>query len=295
MANEHSATLTVGEALQKSAGFLAAKGVESSRLSAEILLAHVLSTDRLHVYLRFEEQLDADAVTRLRELIVRRSQGEPVAYLIGYREFMGLKFEVSPAVLIPRPDTELLVKLVGKEISSSGKEPTILDLGCGSGCIGISLLMQCPQAHLLAVDISPEALEICRRNAEFHKVTDRVNFIEGPLFNSVPQEYRGKLDWIVSNPPYIRDAEWSALAVEIVKYEPRIALAAGPEGLDLYRPLIAEAPQWLKPGGRLALEISPAVVDSVTQLLISEGLGEIGVHSDLGNNPRVITAGKCEK
>ena len=253
--------LTVGEALRKATAYLESKGRESSRLSAELLLAHVLATDRLNVYLRFDAPLEPAEIEKLRGLIARRGRGEPVAYLLGEKEFMGLSFAVNPSVLIPRPDTEGLVEHVSAAVGPRGKA-RIVDLGSGSGNIIISILHRCPQATGFAVDSSSAALEVTQRNAARHGVKDRLTVAQGDLFSALDPAEKGGFDCLVSNPPYICDDEWPTLAVEIRRYEPGEALRGGRDGLAVYRPLIAEAPEWLKSGGRVALEISPGFFSS---------------------------------
>jgi len=253
------------------------------------LLAEVLGTDRLNVYLRFEDLLESGEVERLRELIVRRGRGEPVAYLLGEKEFMGLPFEVGPEVLIPRADTELLVQHVREAIGPEG-EARLLDMGSGSGNIVVSILHACPHAAAIAVDQNTAALEVTARNALRHGVDERLTAVESTLFAGLNPAEKGTFDWIVSNPPYICEDEWSDLAVEIREYEPREALLAGADGLDVYRPLVAEAVEWLKPGGRIALEISPRTRDGVVELLQQARYGGVGVHEDLGGYSRLVLA-----
>lgn len=282
-------SLTVGEALQKGAAYLESKGRESSRLSAELLLAHVLGTDRLNVYLRFEAPLEQAEINRLRDLLSRRARGEPVAYLVGEKEFMGLSFEVTSSVLIPRPDTELLVERVSAAIGCEGSA-RILDLGSGSGNIIVSLLHLCPQATGVALDRSAAALEVTERNAVRHSARERLSMVQGDLFAGLQETDKESFDWLVSNPPYVCDDEWADLAVEIRQYEPAEALRGGPDGLAIYRPLIREASKWLKPGGGMALEISPRTRDGVLDLLRQAQFQDVEVHQDLSGQSRLVLA-----
>jgi len=281
--------LTVGQALKKATAYLQSKGRESSRLSAELLLAHVLATNRLGVYLRAEAPLEKGEIEQMRGLLARRGQGEPVAYILGEKEFMGLSFEVAPTVLIPRPDTELLVEKVSAAIGPDG-EARIVDVGAGSGNILISILHRCPRAVGIAVDLSARALELVQRNALKHGVEQRLTCVEGSLFSGLGEQDRATFDWIVSNPPYICDDEWPHLAVEIRQFEPREALLAGPDGLAVYRPLVAEAPPWLKPGGEIALEIGPRVHEGVLNLVQASGFEQVETFEDLGGHSRLILA-----
>ena len=279
--------LTVGQALQLSTDYLKDKEVESSRLSAELLLAEVLGTDRLNVYLRFEQPLEQPEVDRLRGLLARRGKHEPMAYILGRKEFMGLDFEVASGVLIPRPDTELLVEAVKHRASDTGSLH-IFEIGPGSGCIIISLLHALPQARGTAVDLSEKSLEITEKNAARIGVAERLTLHQGSLFEPLKDSPAASFDWIVSNPPYILDSEWAGLQKDVKDYEPAMALRAGPEGLEVYRPLITEAPRWLKPGGGLALEVSPATSSAVAQLMKSSGFSGIEILKDLAEHDRVV-------
>jgi release factor glutamine methyltransferase len=277
--------LTVGEALKKATDYLESKGRESSRLSAELLLARVLGTGRLEVYLRFEASLKEEEIEQLRSMLSRRAAGEPVAYILGQKEFMGLTFEVSPAVLIPRPETEHLVGTVLKEAGENAFQ--FLDVGIGSGCIAVSLLHHRPQSRALGVDTSSAALSVAAQNAENHKVGSRLQMFKGSLYEPIPSEYQGRVDWIVSNPPYIRQGDLESLAVEIREYEPREALGGGEDGLEVYRPLIAQAPRWLKAGGGIALEISNELAEEVEILLKEAGFANIEIIQDYAGHQRV--------
>jgi release factor glutamine methyltransferase len=234
------------------AEFLTKKGNESARLEAQILLAHVMNCPRIELVARSNDEPTEGERNRFKELIRRRVEGWPVAYLVGRREFYLLSFEVTPAVLIPRPDTETLVLEALNRLKGQ-TAPAILDLGTGSGCIAVSLAHQCASATVTAVDVSPDALEVARRNATQHGVAERVTFLGGDLFAPLPAG--ATFDLIVSNPPYITPGELAELAPEVRDHEPRVALDGGPDGLAFYRRIAADAGRFLKPGGQLLVEV----------------------------------------
>ena len=270
--------MTTREILQKSASWLAGKGFESARLEAELLLAHLLSTDRVGLYVDPDRPLTPAEVDAYRELLRRRGAGEPVAYLTGRREFFGLEFEVTPAVLVPRPETEMLVDRA-RELGGE----TLLDLCTGSGCVAIVCALRLPVARVVATDVSGAALEVAKRNAETHQVGERVRFLEGDLFE--PLEAEARFDLILANPPYVPTGE----ADEVARHEPREALFAGPDGMEVIRRLIEGAPARLEAGGSLLVEIGEDQEDGV------RGLAEplfraVEIHRDLAGHPRVIEA-----
>jgi release factor glutamine methyltransferase len=272
--------------LQWTGQFLREKGVESSRLEAEILLAHVLGCKRIDLYVRSEELATDAQRSAYRDLIKKRVEGCPVAYLTGQREFYQLPFAVTPAVLIPRPETETLV-MEGLRLLKGKPAARVVDVGTGSGCVALSIAHQQPAASVTAIDLSAEALKVARGNANKHGLGERVRFLEGDLFAPVAGE---TFDLIVSNPPYIATAEIETLARDVRDFEPRAALDGGPDGLDVYRRLIQDSPQHLKPGGSLLLEIGATQEAPVRELLTQANFTEIRVHPDARKLPRVIEA-----
>jgi release factor glutamine methyltransferase len=244
---------TVGGLLTWTAQFLAEKGVEFPRLDAEVLLSEVLHCKRIDLYgSRYAETASEEARSQFRTLIRRRLEGCPVAYLVGRKEFFSLALEVTPAVLIPRPDSETLVVATlerAKELAS----PTILDIGTGSGNVAVALAKNHPGARVTATDISPEALAVAQRNAETHGVAERVRFLRGALLDAVPAEER--FDVIVSNPPYIPSGDIASLAVGVRDYEPHTALDGGPDGFAVFERLVNAARRRLAEGGQLLIEI----------------------------------------
>jgi release factor glutamine methyltransferase len=243
---------TIGGLLEWTARYLAQKGSDFPRLDAEVLLAHALGCKRIELYTRYEEAARDDVRARYRELIARRIEGCPVAYLVGRKEFYSLTFEVSPAVLIPRPESELVV-LECLRLAKPFSQPRVLDLGTGSGNLAVTIAHQHLGAEVTAVDMSPEALELARRNAERHGVEGRLRLLQGDLFASLsPGEV---FDFIVSNPPYIPHEEIGTLPEGVRNYEPHLALDGGPGGFVVFDKLLAGAKDRLAPGGYLILEI----------------------------------------
>lgn len=279
---------TVGGMLRWTTDRFRKEGIESARLDAEILLAHALgleSHQRIQLYTRTEELPPEAARGKYRDFITRRLAGCPVAHLIGVREFYKLPFEVTPDVLIPRPDTETLV-MECIALAKRSTTPRILDIGTGSGCIALSIVHQHKTANALATDISPAALAVARRNAERHGLTNRVEFREGDLF--APLRPGEVFDFIVSNPPYIDPAEIETLAKDVRDHEPRLALDGGPGGLAVYRRLVPEAVARLSPGGWLLVEIGSTQEEAVRGLFDAAGYADVRTARDHGNLPRVV-------
>ena len=252
-----------------------AKGIDSPRVVAEMLLAHVLGCERMRLYMEADRPASAAELAQLRDLVARAAKHEPAQYLVGEAWFFGRQFTVNRSTLIPRPCTETLVEhaLQWHRLNPGHVNPLIADIGTGTGCIGISLAAQIADSRVVATDISPEALELARANAARHKVADRMEFRMGggvaPLRNGAPGE---RYDIICSNPPYIPDSEWDAQVDRNVKeYEPVSALRAGADGLAAIAPLIAEAPALLKTGGLLAVEIADSQRDAVLELAEKSG------------------------
>jgi release factor glutamine methyltransferase len=278
---------TVRRIIDWTTAHLKKHGSDTPRLDTEILLAHARGCRRIELYTRFDDVLTEKERTTMRDLVRRRAQSEPVAYLVGHREFFGLDFRVTPAVLIPRPDTEtLVVELV--DVAKSLPAPRILDVGTGSGCIAIAAAINNAAAQVTATDSSEAALSIARANAESHHVLERVRFLSGDLFGPVGSE---RFDIVASNPPYIADHEKETLMNDVRKYEPHSALFAGPTGLEILFRLISEAPNHLAPSGTLLVEISPEQASTVVERMESTGSYlDIRVIKDLPGLARVVRA-----
>lgn len=284
---------TVKRILEWTTSHLEKHGSDSPRLDAEILLAHARSCERIELYTRFDEPLSDDERSAMRELVSRRAKREPVAYLVGYREFYSLKFQVSPDVLIPRPDTETLV-MEALERGHTIRQPRVLDLCTGSGCIAVAFAANHLGASLVASDISPAALAIARENAEQHGVADRIEFREGDMLNALDAAGE-KFDLILSNPPYVCDHEAKTLDPDITNYEPHQALFAGEDGLNLIRPLIKEAPNYLNETGILFIEMDPSQIEAATEWARSTtNFKQFGSAKDLTGRARVFRASHQE-
>jgi release factor glutamine methyltransferase len=279
---------TIGRLLDWTSGFLKQKGSESPRLDAEVLLAHALGCRRIELYTRYEEDAAEEARQRFRELVRQRIEGCPVAYLVGRKEFFSLEFEVNRDVLIPRPDTECVV-VEGLRLAKPLAEPDVLDIGTGSGAIAVTVAKQHKGARMTATDVSPAALAVARRNAERHRLAERIRFLEGDVFGPIPAGER--FDFVLSNPPYIAHGDMENLPVGVRQYEPRLALDGGPGGYAVFERLVAQAPQFLKPGGYLIVEIGAPQEGPARQRLEAHGGYELAkTVRDGSGHPRVLVA-----
>lgn len=284
---------TIQEVLDWTSRRFAQKGIEQPRLEAEVLISHALGKDRIGLYINNRQPLVAEELAACRELIRRRLRGVPAAYLTGKKEFMSLSFKVSEAVLIPRPETELLVETavdLGRTVLA-GQSLTIVDVGTGSGVIAICLGRFLPAARVVGIDISPEALRIAAENARNLAVADRVSFLEGDLLEPLTgQGWAGKVDLITANLPYIPAASIETLQPEVREYEPRLALAGGGDGLDLYRRLVPAACAFLKPGGYFLAEIGANQGHAARLLFSPECWQDVTVKPDYAGHDRVLQA-----
>jgi len=285
---------TIGRLLSWTVEYLGRRGAENPRLDAEVLLAAACNCRRIDLYVAFEEQPTDQTRTAFRELVRRRAAGTPVAYLVGHREFYSLEFEVTPDVLIPRPETELVVVALLDHVKEREDDKPvatieIADVGTGSGILAVCAAKYVPRSRVTAIDVSPAALAVARRNAERHGVADRITFIESDLFASAPPDAR--YDYILSNPPYVSTAEMANLPPDVRDHEPRVALEAGEQGTEVIAPLIEQAAVRLKPGGTLILEVSPMIAERV-ELLIRDhpAFTPSDTMRDLAGHPRVVQA-----
>jgi release factor glutamine methyltransferase len=279
---------SVLEIIQKSSEFLSARGVESARLNAELLIGHALELKRMQLYLQFERVLTEPELEKIRPLVKRRSQREPLQYIIGTVEFGGLKLKVDRRALIPRPETELLIeKIVGLCVQPP---QSVLDLGTGTGAIALALAKAFSEAQITAVDVSPEALALAAENVLASGFGPRVRLINSAWFKGLQPEDRFEL--IVSNPPYLTDAETDAAAPEVRGHEPRSALVGGLDGLVDLREIISAASPFLAPGGLLALETGIAQHAELMTLAAAHGFERIESGRDLTGRDRFIFAWK---
>ena len=278
---------TVGALVQHAQNLLAAgPHPERARRDAELLLRRALHCDAAWLFAHADDCIPDQCVQQLEPMLRRRLAGEPVQYILGEAEFWGLTFSVHPAVLIPRPETELLVEHV-LDFLRGREHPRVLDVGTGSGAIAVALAAECPQARCVAVDLSSAALSVAAENASRHGVADQIEFRVSDLFSAVGAE---RFDCVAANPPYVPLTDKESLAVEVRDYEPELALFAGEDGLAIYRRLIQAAPDFLTPKGMLALEIGFGQRDSVAALLVEADFQEIAFLSDYQQIPRIAMA-----
>lgn len=264
-------------------GYFARAGVGSPRLDAELLLAHALSCDRVRLYLDFDKPLGAAELAAFRELVRRRAEGEPVAYLTGVKEFHGRRFRVDARVLVPRPETELLLEAALPALPEGG---AALDLCTGSGALAVTLALERPGARVTATDLSAEALEVAAANAA--ALGAEVELLRGDLFAALPAP-PPRFDVVVTNPPYVPSGEWEGLPRE-VRREPRLALDGGPDGLRLLSRIAAEAPRFLVPGGLLVAEMHESHVEALPRLCREAGFASAEARRDLAGLPRLVVA-----
>jgi release factor glutamine methyltransferase len=318
----NATALDVRGALREAIARLRAARVASHTLAAELLLMHALGRDRTWLYTNPESPIDPDVAQAFFALVARRAVGEPTQYLTGKQEFWGLEFEVTPAVLIPRPETEHVIEVALERLGPRGikidmatgaSSPVlrIADIGTGSGCLAVALAHELPHAEITATDISASALEVARRNAARHLVQDRIRFVhtnlldasiddplathqESPVTDREPEiaSHRSRLfDLIVSNPPYVARRQAATLAREVRDHEPHTALFGGPEGIEIYSRLIEQARAVLGTGGILVLELGYDSADQVRKMLdANDHWASVGVTNDLAGIPRVLAA-----
>ena len=299
--------MTVLEAIQKSADFLAKKGVESPRLQTELLLAHLLKLPRMRLYLNFERVLTPAETDTLREFVKRRGQREPLQHIIGSTSFCGLEIAVNRYALVPRPETELLAEYGWNFLVTRHSSPvTALDFGTGTGCIAIALAVKCPEAKITATDVSTDAVALAKENAARNGVAERIEFSQGDGFAALqnvgqasslsPSEENTdtgetpvlRFDLIISNPPYIPSAEIATLQPEVRDFDPRNALDGGADGLDFYRWIASQAAMFLKPGGKVMLEFGDGQAESVRQIFENEKWIVEAVREDYSQRPRIL-------
>jgi release factor glutamine methyltransferase len=278
---------TIGRLLDWTTQFFQGKGVASARLEAELLLAHALGCQRIILYTRHGEEPPEAQRTAFRELVLRRVKGHPVAHLLGRKEFFSLEFEVGPAVLVPRQETEL-VAMECLALVKPLTAPRVLDVGTGSGCLAVAVARRHSGARVTATDVSPGALAVARRNVEKHRLGERVRLLEGDLFAALPAGER--FDVIVSNPPYIRSGDLAGLAVEVREHEPRLALDGGPDGFAVIDRLLAGAAGHLEPGGSLLVEIGYDQEPEARERFARNGWRVEKTIQDGAGHPRVLRA-----
>ncbi|MHC4069143.1 MAG: peptide chain release factor N(5)-glutamine methyltransferase [Planctomycetota bacterium] len=283
---------TIQKLLNWTVDYFTEKGIDCPRLSAELLLSHVLQTKRIELYTQFDQPVAKQQLDTLHDLVRRAGEHEPIAYLIGKTEFYSLELFITRDCLIPRPETELLVERAIKFLRTRTPQQSVCDLCTGSGCIATAIAKNVPQAAITATDISDAALEVAAKNIEKHGLTSRVKLLCGDLFDPVmPELDTGKFDLIVCNPPYVSSFEFEKLDRNVKDYEPKAALTGGVDGLDVYRSIVEKADQFLKPGGALMLEIGYRQGQAVKELLEQTGyLTDIKIEKDHHDNDRIAMA-----
>ncbi|MGH7758158.1 MAG: peptide chain release factor N(5)-glutamine methyltransferase [Candidatus Dormibacteria bacterium] len=275
------------EVLRHSAKYLARARVPAPRLEAELLLAKRLGLGRLDLYLQFERLLTESELEPLRQQLRERARGRPLAQLLGEKEFFGMAFSVSGAVLIPRPETELLVERAIALSQAAPAHVRVAELGTGSGCVAIALAARVPQTRITAWELSPEAVAAARANVGRHSLESQVEVLEGDWSQDLGQS--GSFSLIVSNPPYVTTGDWRQLEPSVRDYEPRLALDGGEDGLGAYRTLVPAAARLAAPGARVLLECDPMRIESVSRLCLATWPGaRTSSHPDLSGRPRVL-------
>jgi release factor glutamine methyltransferase len=281
---------TIAEILKEAAKELDNAGVPNARREAGSLLSFILGEDRTYLISHAEVETDDNSFVRLREFVERRAAGQPLQYITGVQDFYGREFRVTPDVLIPRPETELLVEAALQIVGRTG--PFICDVGTGSGCIAVTLLCELANARAVAIDKSPAALEIAKLNAQKHSVADRTLFVVSDCFNSFDlRDY--EFDLIVSNPPYVAEAAFKGLQREVRDHEPLIALSPGGDGLSVIRRLIDEGPAFVKPNGHLLMEIGFDQGEAVENLVKDSAWSLREIRPDLQGIPRIVVLQKA--
>jgi release factor glutamine methyltransferase len=284
-------TWTIGKLLTWTTDYLKKGGSTSPRLDAEVLLAHACGRQRIELYTTFDQEPAEEAKVAFRELVRRRSEGTPVAYLVGYKEFYSMQFEVNPDVLIPRPETEHLVVAALDRAKEFGSQPlNIVDVGTGSGAIAVTVAKHSKNCHMTAIDKSPAALAVARRNAEKHQLgEDRITFLESDLLSALPED--AKFDLVLSNPPYVSQAEFEQLPATVRKFEPQMALVSGPDGSEVIARLLVEAQSKLNARGYCIFEFSPMLNPRLASF-IGTGWDAPQVAKDLAGLARIVTLRK---
>ncbi len=280
-----AAEWTIREVLSWTRGYFEGAGIVQPRLEAEILLAHALEVDRLHLYLSPDKPLSVEERSRFRTFVQRRRAGEPLQHLIGEVTFFGLRFRVSRDALIPRSETEELLDHTLR-LAARDREIRCLDLGTGSGVIAVCLARYLPRAAVTAADVSAAAIDLARANATLNDVADRIEFVESDWFGSVS----GRFDLVVSNPPYVASGAVEGLAVEVRDHEPRVALDGGKDGTQAISTILADVGDHLLPGGRVLLEIGDGQGETVSREMATAGLTDVRIDRDLSGRERFASA-----
>jgi release factor glutamine methyltransferase len=291
--NPPSPHKTIRELIQVTTEYLAGKDVTSAKLNAERLLADVLGISRIELFFQHDRPVLGQELDRYRDLVRRRAGGEPLQQILGETEFYSRVFKVEPGVFIPRPETERLVEEAVALLAPPDHRllaPVAVEIGCGTGVIGVSLALDVPRLTVYATDINPAAVQLTQYNAHTLGAGPRVHVLQGNRFDPLPAHLKGQVDLVVSNPPYIREADIPGLEVEVSQYDPEEALSGGTDGLDFYRALAARVGGWLRPGGHVAVEIGDDQGHEVEDIFGASGLEDIRLFRDYADRDRVVTA-----
>lgn len=288
MSKQPHGSTKIAEALTEAAATLRAAGIEEARLDARALLSHTLARDHAFLIAHSADELEPHAHALFRERIGRRAAGEPVQYITGRQEFYGLDFEVNPAVLIPRPETELLVEVGLELLRDVDAPPFVCDVGTGSGCIPVALLHERRDARACGLDISPDALAVAARNAARHGLASRLTLLVSDCFDALDAAYASGFDMITSNPPYIAESDIPHLQREVREHEPLLALTPGGDGLSVIRRLLREAPRFLREGGHFLFEIGYGQHEACASLVDGNVWTMLDIRRDLQGIPRVV-------
>jgi len=280
---------TVLKLLRWTTGYFEQRDVTGTpRLDADLLLGHALGLDRVELYARTDQKVDDESRRAFRQLVKRRAAGEPVAYLVGHKEFWQLDLTTDDRAIVPRPETEVVVEVALDRLPEPNGELRVADIGTGTGAIALALARERPALALAATDVSREALELAGENAEAHELGDRIELFDGDLFEALPEAWR-PLDLVVANPPYVPERDRDEVTIEVRDYEPDGALFAGPEGLEVIERLVPAAREWLSDGGWLVFEIGHRQREAARQLLEEAGYTEIDIRRDYEGRYRVAS------
>jgi release factor glutamine methyltransferase len=286
--------VTLVEAINGASKKLSAAGIQDARFDAEVLLRHTLGKDRAWLLAHMQEAVDDEHLTIFEQAVNRRVQREPLQYITGKQEFWGLDFMVTRDVLIPRPETELIIETALGIAEKKDKQLTIIDLCTGSGCIAVSLAKELTAARVFATDKSAKALDVARENARKHGVADRIRFLEGDLFEPLDElDIQEKVDAIVSNPPYVPSGDLNALQAEVRDYEPSLALIAGPDGTEIHQRILHKGPRFLKPHGALIMEMGIGQAGALVRMIEeTNAFNKPHILKDLAGIERVVAVRK---
>jgi len=285
--------MTVRKLIRVTSEYFTGKSIASAKLNTERLLADVLGLSRIELFMQFDRPVLGAELDRFRAVVKRRAAGEPLQQILGETEFYSRVFKVEPGVFIPRPETERLVETAVQLLTPDDQAlvaPVVVEIGCGTGIIGISMAAELPRLTVYATDINPGAVDLAKRNAHTLGVEARVHIQPGSRFDPLPRHIQGQVDLLVSNPPYIRHDDIAGLPADVKEHDPHTALDGGPDGLDFYRALAAGMGAWLRPGGHIAVEIGDDQGADVSEILAASGGDDVQVIQDYAERDRVVTA-----